>query len=168
MLSLIIGICTIVMVINSLFLVLLILVQLPKKEAGAGLAFGAGAAETVFGAGAGTPLSKITSYAAGLFLVLALALGSLNAVQSKRSSNLLEEEISSQTVAPVAAPSATDGASTTEPAVAAEVESEGVFEDPAVAAEEVPALTVPTPGVENEEPLKPEATVPATEPNPNN
>jgi preprotein translocase subunit SecG len=168
MLSLIIGICTIVMVINSLFLVLLILVQLPKKEAGAGLAFGAGAAETVFGAGAGTPLSKITSYAAGLFLVLAMALGSLNAVQSKRSSSLLEEEISSQTVAPVAAPSATDGVSTTEPAVAAEVESEGVFEDPAVAAEEVPALTVPTPGVENEEPLKPEATVPATEPNPNN
>ena len=44
--SLIIGFLTIVLVLTSFLLILLILAQLPKKEAGAGLAFGAGAAET--------------------------------------------------------------------------------------------------------------------------
>ena len=40
--SLLIGFLTFILVVNCVFLMLLVLVQLPKKEAGAGLAFGAG------------------------------------------------------------------------------------------------------------------------------
>ena len=36
----IIGLLTVVMVLDCLVLILLVLIQLPKKEAGAGLAFG--------------------------------------------------------------------------------------------------------------------------------
>jgi protein translocase SecG subunit len=42
--SFIAGILTVLMVINCMLLILLVLVQLPKKDAGAGIAFGGGAA----------------------------------------------------------------------------------------------------------------------------
>ena len=51
--SFIAGILTFFLVINCLLLILLVLVQLPKKDAGAGLAFGGGAADALFGAGSG-------------------------------------------------------------------------------------------------------------------
>jgi protein translocase SecG subunit len=77
-----IGVLTAVLILDCLLLILLVLVQLPKKEAGAGLAFGAGAADALFGAGAGNPLTKITKYAAatffGLLLVIALLQKSSN------------------------------------------------------------------------------------------
>ena len=41
--SFIVGILTIFLIINCLLLILLVLIQLPKKDAGAGMAFGAGA-----------------------------------------------------------------------------------------------------------------------------
>jgi len=40
-----IGLLTVVMVLDCLALILLVLIQLPKKDAGAGLAFGGGATE---------------------------------------------------------------------------------------------------------------------------
>ena len=46
------------------------LVQLPKKDAGAGMAFGAGTADALFGAGSGNLLTKITGWAAGILLAL--------------------------------------------------------------------------------------------------
>src|SRR5678815_4123187 len=63
---------TFILVVNCLFLILLVLVQLPKKEAGAGLAFGAGAVDTLLGAGSGNALTKLTKYSAGSFLGLAV------------------------------------------------------------------------------------------------
>ena len=72
-----IGILTFVMVVDSLALILLVLVQLPKKEAGAGLAFGGAATDALFGAGSGNVLTKITKYAAGGFFVLAIVLSLL-------------------------------------------------------------------------------------------
>src|SRR5882762_8947171 len=71
------GLLTFVLVINCLMLILLILVQLPKKDAGAGLAFGGGAADALFGAGSGNALTKITKYATVIFILLALLLGHL-------------------------------------------------------------------------------------------
>ena len=79
MTNLLIGFLTVVLVLDCLFLVLLILIQLPKKEAGAGIAFGGAATDALFGAGSGTALTKITKYCAGLFLGLALFLSILNA-----------------------------------------------------------------------------------------
>ena len=74
----IVGILTFVLVINALLLILLVLVQLPKKDAGAGMAFGAGTADALFGAGSGNALTKITKYATVGFMLLALFLGYLH------------------------------------------------------------------------------------------
>lgn len=75
--GIVIGLLTFVMVVDCLILVLLVLIQLPKKEAGAGLAFGGGATDALFGAGSGNVLTKITKYAAGIFFGLALLIGIL-------------------------------------------------------------------------------------------
>jgi preprotein translocase subunit SecG len=68
---------TVVMALNCAVLILLILIQLPKKDAGAGLAFGGGAADALFGAGSGNALTKITKWAAGIFFAFAILLGYL-------------------------------------------------------------------------------------------
>jgi len=81
--TLFIGLLTAVLVLNCLLLILLVLVQLPKKEAGAGLAFGGGAADALFGAGAGNPLTKITKYAAVAFFSLLIIIAVLQ--KSNRS-----------------------------------------------------------------------------------
>ena len=65
---------TVILFLNSLFLVLLVLVQLPKKEAGLGTAFGGGTTDALFGAGAGNVLTKLTKWNAGIFLFLCLFL----------------------------------------------------------------------------------------------
>ena len=75
--SLFIGLLTAVLVVDCVLLILLVLVQLPKKEAGAGLAFGAGAADALFGAGAGNPLTKITKFAAIAFFALLILIALL-------------------------------------------------------------------------------------------
>src|SRR5205823_13137347 len=69
------GILTVFIILNCVLLVFLVLVQLPKKDAGAGLAFGGGAADALFGAGSGNALTKITKWGTAVFIVLALALG---------------------------------------------------------------------------------------------
>jgi preprotein translocase subunit SecG len=79
MMTLLTGFLTVVLMLDCLFLILLILIQLPKKEAGAGVAFGGAATDALFGAGSGTALTKITKYCSGLFLGLALFLSILNA-----------------------------------------------------------------------------------------
>jgi preprotein translocase subunit SecG len=75
--SFIVGILSFLLVINCLLLILLVLIQLPKKDAGAGLAFGGGAADALFGAGSGNTLTKITKYATVIFFALAILLGYL-------------------------------------------------------------------------------------------
>lgn len=72
--SLIFSLLTIVLFVDCLFLTLLILMQLPKKEAGLGQAFGSGATDALFGAGSGNVLTKVTRYCATIFFVLALVL----------------------------------------------------------------------------------------------
>ena len=78
MMNLLSGFLTVVLVLDCLLLILLILIQLPKKDAGAGIAFGGAATDALFGAGSGTALTKITKYCAGVFLGLALFLSILN------------------------------------------------------------------------------------------
>jgi preprotein translocase subunit SecG len=73
----IVGILTVFLVLNCLLLILLVLIQLPKKDAGAGLAFGGGAADALFGAGSGNALTKITKWATVVFFLLAIFLGYL-------------------------------------------------------------------------------------------
>lgn len=91
--GLIIGILTFILVLNSLVLMLLILIQLPKKEAGLGIAFGSSATDALFGAGSGTVLSKVTKYSAGIFLSLTLLLAILQNHQVKASGRNLDRAL---------------------------------------------------------------------------
>jgi preprotein translocase subunit SecG len=76
---------TIILFLISLFLILLVLVQLPKKEAGLGTAFGGGTTDALFGAGAGNVLTQLTKYCTILFLVLCLVLSVMNKADSEKT-----------------------------------------------------------------------------------
>src|SRR4051794_18424964 len=91
--SLLIGFLTFILVVAALFLILLVLVQLPKKEAGAGIAFGGAATDALFGAGSGNALTKMTKYAAGFFLLMALVLSALNSHRHQSSIRNLQEKL---------------------------------------------------------------------------
>lgn len=91
--NLVIGFLTVVLVLDCVLLGLLILIQLPKKEAGLGQAFGGGATDALFGAGSGNVLTKLTKYGAGIFFVLALTLSILGSHQSKKSGAEFEEKV---------------------------------------------------------------------------
>ena len=86
--ELFIGILTIFLVLDALFLVLLILLQLPKKEAGLGTAFGGGTTDALFGAGAGNVLTKLTTWGAVFFLVAALVLSIVHKKAGEKRRNL--------------------------------------------------------------------------------
>ena len=106
--TLFIGFLTVVLVLDCLFLILLILIQLPKKEAGAGIAFGGAATDALFGAGSGTALTKITKYCAGVFLGLALFLSILNAHHGPGSGGSLTDKLRQKaSVAPPLVPTLT-------------------------------------------------------------
>jgi preprotein translocase subunit SecG len=98
--SLVIGLLSLVLVVASVLLCLLILVQLPKKEAGMGAAFGADQAAALFGAGGGNALTKITKILAGTFLVLCLLISILTAQQSKARASRIRQGLDVAPAAP--------------------------------------------------------------------
>jgi preprotein translocase subunit SecG len=103
---------TVLLVIDCLFLILLVLVQLPKKEAGLGQAFGSGTTDALFGAGSGNALTKLTKYFTAGFFILTLSLSILNAQQAKSKRSGLERALekasaSESATPPATAPSAT-------------------------------------------------------------
>ena len=104
--SFIVWILTVILVLNCALLILLILIQLPKKDAGAGMAFGGAAADALFGAGSGNVLTKVTKYATVIFFVLALFLGYLQDQVHKKSSALeFEKQLQQkQMQTPISAP----------------------------------------------------------------
>ena len=75
------------------------LIQLPKKDAGAGLAFGGGATDALFGAGSGNVLTKITKYAAGTFFVLAIVLSVMQSYYHRRTATVFEQKLEQATAA---------------------------------------------------------------------
>ena len=83
--SILIWLFTFLLILDSLVLILLVLIQLPKKEAGMGQAFGGGATDALFGAGSGTALTKLTKYTAGIFFALTLLISVLHGKQSRSS-----------------------------------------------------------------------------------
>ena len=116
--SFLIGLLTVILVLNCLLLILLVLIQLPKKEAGSGLAFGGAATDALFGAGTGNVLTKVTKYATGVFFVLALSVSLLQSHIHSSSTREFEqkiEEASKETAG--AMPVASPGAEVPAPAV---------------------------------------------------
>lgn len=90
------GILTVFLILDCLFLMLLVLVQLPKKEAGMGQAFGGAATDALFGAGSGNALTKMTKYATVVFFVLTFSVFLLNASQArKKGAGTLERTLQS-------------------------------------------------------------------------
>jgi len=91
--SLLIGLLSFALFLVCLFLCLLILVQLPKKEAGMGQAFGGGTTDALFGAGAGNALTSLTKYSAGAFLVLSLTVSVLGSKAGAGKTKLVRAEL---------------------------------------------------------------------------
>ena len=103
--SLLYGFLTFLMFLDCVILVLLVLMQQPKKDAGAGLAFGGGATDALFGAGSGNVLTKLTKYVAGIFFSLAICMAVLASKEHQKSSaEALREALMKQSPAPISAP----------------------------------------------------------------
>jgi protein translocase SecG subunit len=94
--SFLVIIFTFLLIINCAVLALLILVQLPKKDAGAGLAFGGGAADALFGAGSGNALTKITKWATVAFIALSIILGLLEVKLNVGNQSEFEQGVKQQ------------------------------------------------------------------------
>jgi protein translocase SecG subunit len=118
--SFLIVLLTIFLILDCLLLGLLILIQLPKKEAGIGMAFGGGAADALFGAGSGTALSNLTKYTATAFFILVLVLSMLNAhVRRGANGSDLEKQLNKMSALPLTAPTTPASAATSNPPAAA-------------------------------------------------
>src|ERR1043166_4532866 len=85
--SIAIWLLTFLLILDCLVLILLVLIQLPQKEAGMGQAVGGAATDALFGAGSGTALTKMTKYTAGIFFILTLFISVLHghAARAKNS-----------------------------------------------------------------------------------
>lgn len=138
--SIIIGLLYVILVITCLFLALLILVQLPRKDAGAGMAFGGSAGEAIFGAGSGNVLTKLTKYSATIFIGLSLLLAIIVSHRADRQANVIEEGLTQESTTQSNAPSTTIDLPAEEVAV------------PKIAEEtplEIPGVTNPAEGTNN-------------------
>jgi preprotein translocase subunit SecG len=131
------GILTVLLFVNCLLLILLVLVQLPKKDAGAGIAFGGGAADALFGAGSGNMLTKITKWATGIFFGMCLVLGMLQLGANHNNTPAFEQAVQQrQSQMPVGVPPGT-------PPPVATPTGTNSSSSPAIPADSVPATPPP-------------------------
>jgi preprotein translocase subunit SecG len=113
-------ILTVLLLLYCIVLIFLVLMQLPKKEAGAGLAFGGAATDALFGAGSGNFLTKATKYSAGIFFALAILLSVLQSAKARQpGSDFLrrvqeQQNAQSQITAPPAPPASSQPAPATQ------------------------------------------------------
>jgi preprotein translocase subunit SecG len=117
--NLLINLCLALFVLVSALMVLVILMQRPKSE-GLGAAFGGAVTDNIFGAQTTNVLVKFTTWLAGIFFALTLALSILYAHRSTADSAFRRELMKNQ-----AAPqsSATPAAAQHSPTSAAPVEA---------------------------------------------
>lgn len=117
-----IGLLTVALVLDCVLLILLVLIQLPKKEAGAGVAFGGAATDALFGAGTGNVLTKTTKYATIAFFVLLVFIGLVQGKVLKPDAKSFQKAVEQESkaaatqmppAAPAAAPAAANLLTTT-------------------------------------------------------
>jgi preprotein translocase subunit SecG len=117
------GLLTVVLVLLACLLILLVLVQLPKKDAGTGISFGGAAADALFGAGSGNVLTKITAWSTGIFFLVIVLLSYVhdNLGASSHDKNFAKKVQEQEQAAANAAttPPTTPAPATTQPAAAA-------------------------------------------------
>jgi len=87
------SLLSLILLADALFLGLLILLQLPKKEAGLAAAFGAEQTAAIFGAGSGSALTTITKWTAGIFLFLCLLISVLTAHHNRTKDRGLASQL---------------------------------------------------------------------------
>jgi preprotein translocase subunit SecG len=93
--NLLINLCLVLFVLVAALMVFVILMQRPKSE-GLGAAFGGGVTENIFGAQTTNVLVKFTTWLAGIFFALTLALSILYAHHSVASSAFRRELMKNQ------------------------------------------------------------------------
>lgn len=113
--TILIVLVTTVLILDCLILGLLIIIQLPKKEAGIGMAFGGGAADALFGAGSGTALSNLTKYTATAFFILVFGLSVLYNHAQGGNAKEFKKQFERQTALPAPSPSTTSSTTATPP-----------------------------------------------------
>jgi len=106
----ILGLFRFFLVIDCLLLILLVLIQLPKKEAGLGMAFGGAATDALFGAGAGNAITKITKWVAVIFFVFCLGLSAVDAHRARAAKVSISKELTAGVPAATVETVATDKA----------------------------------------------------------
>jgi preprotein translocase subunit SecG len=136
---------TVLMFLDCVLLIFLVLLQLPKKEAGmGGTAFGGAATDALFGAGSGNVLTKITKYVAGLFFVLAILMAWMVGYKPESSAAALAKKLT-EGVAPSLSPSAPPAtAPVTTPSAAPELQLSNFAPAASSSAGPAPATTVKT------------------------
>lgn len=139
--SFLIGLLTFVLVLVCLAMILLVLIQLPKKDAGVGVAFGGGTTDALFGAGSGTVLTKATKYAAVAFFGLALVVGIMQKHVHKEDTDDFRTKADAAAQAPVAAPATQPTAPATAPATTPAASP--LLSQPEAVAPAAPATNVP-------------------------
>ena len=126
--SILINVLLAIWVLVALLMVLVILMQRPKRE-GLGAAFGAGVTENIFGAQTTNVLVKFTGWLAGFFFLLTFALSILYAHKNAGNSALRQELLKQQTAAqPSPGATATQPSpapAATQPAAAAQSPAQG-------------------------------------------
>ncbi len=91
--ALLFAFLSVILFLDCVVLIFLILLQLPKKEAGAGTAFGGAATDALFGAGSGNALTTITKYSAGIFFGVALIMALITTHNRSTGGGAFEETL---------------------------------------------------------------------------
>ncbi len=90
----IVGLFRFILFVDCALLILLVLIQLPKKEAGLGVAFGGAATDALFGAGAGNAITKLTKWCAVFFFVLSLGIAVADSHYAKAQRDAITRQMS--------------------------------------------------------------------------
>jgi preprotein translocase subunit SecG len=98
--NIIFGLFTVILFLDCILLIAFVLVQLPKKEAGAGMAFGGAATDALFGAGSGSAVTIITKYLAGIFFGLSLLMAIMTSNHGQTTGSALEKELTKGATSP--------------------------------------------------------------------
>jgi preprotein translocase subunit SecG len=136
-----INLLTLVLVVLAMFLGLLILLQLPKKEAGITAAFGAESTAAIFGAGSGTALTHLTRWVATAFLSLCLVI----AVMTSRHTTARSTKIREAVATPAAATSTVNAPPAAAPALVPTNAARPSAPAPIAPAPIAPATSAPKP-----------------------
>ena len=141
--NLLINLLLVFFVLVSMLMVLVILMQRPKSE-GLGAAFGGGVTENIFGAQTTNVLVKFTTWLAGIFFALTLAISILNAHRSTADSAFRRELMKKQAAQPSSpVPGAAKSSAISSPAVTPVQSSPAVSPAPDSGAGVLPAGSAP-------------------------